>query len=170
MRLLPAALLLAACASGVPETREPRTLPLTAEEARFEAGAHALTWAEEPSLRWVEGEGIGPRGDVVTEDGFWRFVYQAPGRPEQLVVTVSPGAAAEAIRHREDPPSGAAPDAEVGLVWIDSDDALAAIPSAPAAPTFAMLLLATEPLEWRIRPTGGEVRWRVNARTGEVIR
>lgn len=166
-RVLPI-LALTACASSSPEARRSASLPLTAEHARSEAGAHALAWAAEPLLRWVEGEGIGGEGAVATDEGFWRFVYEAPGRPEQLVVTVSPGAAVEALRYREDPPvPGSAP---VGLAWIDSDEALKAVSLPVTAAGHAMLLVPTDPPEWRILTRGGETLWRVDARTGTVLR
>lgn len=164
-----AALLLAACASQVPEERAPDPRDLTAEEARLEAGAHAMAWAAEPRLLWVEGEGIGGDGEVASEEGFWRFIYEAPGQPEQLVVTVSPGASAEAFRHKEPPPAPAPPDGAVGLSWIDSDDALAAVSAGSGGAPYRMTLLPTTPPEWRIRIPATSAVLRVDARTGQVI-
>ncbi|HEX7049270.1 MAG TPA: hypothetical protein VF188_03575 [Longimicrobiales bacterium] len=168
---------LAGCASGGRGGGD--DLRVSAGDAAREAWTVARTWAEDPALRYVEGEGVTWEGTVPSEGGTWRFIYGAPERPEQLVVTVTPRTLERATRPPQSPPGFAVGDASLGGEWVDSRAVLAAVRAAggealrsgDGGAAISMLLVPLRPPQWVVRVVteAGERRWRVNAETGEVL-
>jgi hypothetical protein len=169
---------LTACASAASQI-SPQRLRISAQDAAREARAAAVTWASAAALRYVEGEGITPEGYVLPGRGAWRFIYEAADRADQLVVTVTPKALEQATRPRQSPPGFAVGEATLPGEWIDSPAALAAVRSAGAEsllaspePAISLLLVPLRPPQWVVRIAAGREsrEWRVDARTGAVVR
>ncbi len=169
---------LSACASAVSQI-SPQRLRISAQDAAREARTVAVSWAESASLRYVEGEGVTPEGYVFPGRGAWRFVYDAANRVDQLVVTVTPTALDQATRPRQSPPGIVLGEAALPGDWIDSPAVLAAARAAGAGqllsasePAISLLLVPRRPAEWvvRIAAQGESREWRVDARTGAVVR
>ena len=165
-----AALLLAGCGSaagGIPT----QALEVSARDAYLEARSGARAWDGDSALRYVEGDGIGARGLAAPEAGVWRFHYTAPGRTQALVVEVAALETASAERAPTSPPGYVIGDNVLDGSWVDSPEAVAAIAEAgggPVAP-LSFLLVPTEPEQWVVRSGDGGTRWRVDARTGELL-
>lgn len=177
LRTLAFAVAFAGCAStgeqGVVEG-----LRLSAASAELEARTQALAWASEPVLRYVEGVGVRWTGYVLPDSGTWRFVYEAPGREDQLVVSVAPLGIATERRPRQYPPGLVLGDGTLEMDWIDSTTALEAIRAGTDAAlprrrdaAFSLLLIPLTPAQWIVSATAdGETgRWRVDALTGDLI-
>jgi hypothetical protein len=169
---------LAACASAASQI-SPQKLRLSAQEAGREARTVAVSWASAARLRYVEGEGLTPEGYVLPGRGAWRFVYDAPERVDQLVVTVTPKALEQATRPPQSPAGFALGEAALTGEWIDSPAVLAAVRAAGAAPllsaaepAISLLLVPLRPPQWVVRIAAGQESgsWRVDASTGEVVR
>jgi hypothetical protein len=169
---------LTACASAASQI-SPQQLRISAQDAGREARTVAVSWAKEASLRYLEGEGVTPEGYILPGRGAWRFIYDAPSRADQLVVTVTPKALEQATRPRQAPPGFAVGEAALPGSWIDSPAVLAAVRSAGGeallsakAPAISLLLVPLRPAQWVVRiAAGSESReWRVDAGTGAVIR
>lgn len=167
----------AACASA-PEGRGAERLSLSAEDAAREARTVVVSWADDAVLRYVEGEGVTPEGYVLRENGVWRFIYEAPGRADQLVVSITPRSVEEVTRPRQSPAGYALGDAALPDEWIDSPAALSAARRAGAEslvaagePAISMLLVPLRPAQWiiRIAADGQAGEWRIDARNGGVL-
>lgn len=169
--------ILQACAPATGDI-SPERLSITADDAFQEARTVAADWAPGARLRYAEGEGLRGSGRVLPEAGYWRFVYEAPDRAEQLAVTVTPRAIEQVTRPPRSPPGFVLGDAELGADWVDSPQALAAVRAAEDGTlldredaAIAMVLVPRRPPQWIVRvAAGGATReWRVNALTGAVI-
>jgi hypothetical protein len=169
---------LSACASAASQI-SPQKLRISAQDAAREARTVAVSWASAASLRYVEGEGVTPEGYVLPGRGAWRFIYDAPERVDQLVVTVTPKALEQATRPRQSPPGFALGEAALPGEWIDSPAALAAARAAGAAPhltaaepAISLLLVPLQPAQWVVRIAAGREsgEWRIDARSGAVLR
>lgn len=156
----------------------PERLRISAQDAAHEARTVALSWSADASLRYVEGTGLTPAGYILPGAGEWRFVYEAPGESEQLVVAITPRTVERAMRPPQSPPGLVLGDATLPANWIDSPAALAAVRAAGAdgpvgggAPTISALLAPLRPPSWIVRiARDGEAQvWRIDARTGEVV-
>lgn len=165
------------CASAAERIPDER-LRISARDALLEARTEAAAWEEGATLRYVEGEGVTAEGYVAPESGHWRFVYEAPGRADQLVVTVTPRRLERATRPRQSPPGLVLGEAALGDSWVDSPQAMAAARAAGAdallaagSPAISMLLVPLRPPQWIVSIAAGGTtrRWRINAQTGEVI-
>lgn len=163
-----------ASASSIP----PERLRISAQDAAREARTTAVSWTPEAVLRYVEGEGVTPEGYVLPGRGSWRFVYEAPGRADQLVVTVTPKALERATRPKQSPPGFVLGAEMLPAEWIDSPAALAAVRSAGGAQllsareaAISMVLVPLRPAQWVVRIAAGKEakEWRVDAHTGKVI-
>lgn len=177
LRLLALAAAIAGCASAG-ERGDADGLRLSAAAAALEARTQALAWASEPVLRYVEGTGVARKGYVTPGSGTWRFVYEAPGREDQLVVAVAPLGIASERRPRQPPPGLALGDGTLDFEWIDSTAALEAIRArTDAAPlrrrdaALSLLLVPLTPAQWIVRATvdGETTEWRVDALTGDLL-
>ncbi len=164
----------AGCASA--GGASPERLRISARDAANEARTVAAGWAEGATLRYVEGESVTTEGHVAPGAGAWRLVYEAPGRADQLVVTVTPRTLGQEARPRRSPPGFVLGDAALGADWVDSPAALAAVRGAEVAAlaevaAVSVLLAPLRPPQWIVRAAvAGDVReWRVNASTGQVI-
>jgi hypothetical protein len=166
------------CASAASQI-SPEKLRLSARDASREAHTVAVSWDDAASLRYAEGEGVTPEGYVLPGRGSWRFVYDAPDRADQLVVTVTPKALDKATRPRQSPPGFAVGEATLPSEWIDSPQLLAVVREsggatllAAQAPAISLLLVPLRPAQWVVQiAAGNESReWRVNAESGAVIR
>lgn len=155
-----------ACASAsrsVPES----ALALTAEAAWPEARVQARGWDADARLQYVQGAAVTADGTVLRDAGYWRFVYAAPGRDRQLAVTVTPLDVQSEERTPQSPPGFVTGDRTLDADWIDSSEALAAVPTFGSGTRVPMLLVPLSPERWII--TIGEERYMVNAATGAVI-
>lgn len=155
----------------------PKRLRVSALEAAREARTMAVSWDERATLEYLEGEGITPEGYILPGTGSWRFIYGAPGRAEELVVTVTPIGLERTTRPERPVPGLAAPGASLPAEWLDSPAALERVRAEGADAllrerevSVSLLLLPTRPAEWTVRiAAGGEVReWRVDAQSGAV--
>jgi hypothetical protein len=168
---------LTACAPAASQI-SPQKLRISAQDAAREARTVAVSWAEGATLRYVEGEGVTPEGYVIPGRGAWRFIYDAPERADQLVVTVTPKALEQATRPKQSPPGFAVGMAALPGQWVDSPAVLAAVRGAGGAtlltarqPAISLLLVPLRPAQWVVRiAAGNESReWRVDAGTGAVL-
>lgn len=158
--------LLAGCASAAQSLPE-GALALTAHEAWAEARSQARGWSADAQLQYVEGGAVTAAGTVRSDEGYWRFVFRAPDQAEQLVVEVRPTAVEATQRQPTSPPGFLIGERTLGLDWIDSPEALSALPTFDEGTRVRMMLVPTEPARWLV--TLGDERVQVNARTGVVI-
>lgn len=145
---------------------DPNQLSITAYAAFGEARTQARGWSNDAVLQFVEGASVTNRGTVMTDAGYWRFVYRAPSKPLQYVVTVTPTAVNGEERTPQSPPGYVIGDNTLGTDWIDSPQAVAAAPSFGVETRVPMTLVPTVPPRWIVE---AESRTEVNARTGAVI-
>ncbi|MBI4409486.1 MAG: hypothetical protein HY561_07235 [Gemmatimonadetes bacterium] len=166
---------LAACAPAARGTAE--RLRISARDAEREAHTVAASWQRDATLRYLEGEGVAADGYVQRERGFWRLVYQAPGRADQLAVTVTPVKLEQVTRPAQSPPGIVLGDAQLAA-WVDSPQVMDSVKAAGAATLLAggdaalsLLLVPLRPPQWTVRlARGSESReWQVNAVTGAGI-
>ena len=164
------ATLLAASACGAPVIRHEAGLRVSAQDALREARLQAVSWDPGAVLRYVEGRNLSPDGYAVAgTEGAWSFVYDAAGRNEQFLVTVSQAGEEHRTRAAQSPTGIVlGSNARVADGWIDSPRALEALrASLPADTPLSMLLVPTAPQQWIVR--AADRQWRVNAATGAVI-
>lgn len=168
---------LTACAPAASQI-SPQELRISAQDAAREARTVAVSWADGAMLRYVEGEGVTPEGYILPGRGAWRFIYDAPDRADQLVVTVTPKALEQATRPRQSPPGFAVGTASLPGEWVDSPAVMAAVRRAGGEallatkqPAISLLLVPLRPAQWVVRIAAGtESReWRVDAGTGAVL-
>lgn len=169
---------LTACSSAVSQV-SPQRLRISAQDAAREARTVAVSWSNSAELHYIEGEGVTPEGYVLPGRGAWRFIYGAPNRADQLVVTVTPKSLEEATRPRQSPPGMALGEATLPGEWVDSPVALAAVRAAGAESlltsldqAISLLLVPLRPPQWVVRVAAGQEsrEWRVDAGTGSVVR
>lgn len=156
-----------AAASGIP----PSTLAITARDAYFEARTSARVWDAGARLRYVEGINVNAAGLALPEGGEWRFHYSAPGRSGELLVVVRPLETAQEERTATSPPGYVLGDNALDESWVDSPTVLEAVRGGGGAGVdmATLLLVPTRPAQWIVRAAEGDARWRVDARSGELI-
>lgn len=147
---------------------DPTRLAVTAHQAWGEARSQARGWASDAVLQYVEGASVTNDGTVHPDAGYWRFAFRAPSRTQQFVVTVTPTSVAGEERSPQSPPGYAIGDATLGTDWIDSPQAIAALPSFGAGTRVQMFAVPTSPPRWLADLEGGMRE--IDARTGAVIR
>lgn len=166
---------LSACA---PAEIAPERLRISAGDGQLEARTRAVTWSSAAQLRWLEGSGVAADGFAYPGEAGWAYVYDAPDRQDQLVVTVTSRAISEETRTPQSPTGVVIGGRVLEPGWVDSTRAMQAVLDAGGeafiagrTPSVSMRLLPMEPPQWRVRITvNGEVReWRVHARTGAVL-
>lgn len=158
--LLSVCVLAAACASAAVD---PVRLAITAQAAWGEARTQARGWSTDARLQYIEGASVTNQGTVQPDAGYWRFAYRSPSRAQQFVVTVTPTSVAGEERTPQGPPGFAVGDATLGNDWIDSPQAIAALPSFGAGTRVHMYLVPTTPPRWIVGDT------HLDARTGAVL-
>jgi hypothetical protein len=154
--------LLAACGAARGNVEAPG-LALTAYGAWGEARGQAFAWASDSRLQYVEGASVTNRGTVMSDAGYWRFVYGSPSRTTQYVVTVTPTSVDGAERTPQGPPGFVLGDASLGTDWIDSPRVVDALAPFGDGTRVHMFLVPTTPPRWIV----GDVE--IDARTGEVL-
>lgn len=171
--------LLAGLAACAPATSRipPERLRISALDAQREARTVAVGWATGALLRYIEGEGVSPEGYVLPDRGAWRFFYDASGRADQLVVTVTPRTLDRVTRPATVPPGFDLGRAHLTEDWVDSPVVMAAVQASGGEavlsahePAVSLLLLPLRPEQWVVRVAAGREseEWRVDARTGKV--
>ena len=158
---------IAACASARGQI-DPERLAVTAHQAWGEARSQARGWATDAVLQYVEGASVTNTGTVQPDAGYWRFAFRSPSRTQQYVVTITPTSVAGEERAPQSPPGYAIGDATLGTDWIDSPQAIAALPSFDAGTRVHAFVVPTTPPRWLV-DLGGSMR-EVDARSGSVIR
>lgn len=158
--MLVACLQASACASAAVD---PVRLAITAQSAWGEARTQARGWATDARLQYIEGASVTSQGTVQLDAGYWRFAYRSPSRAQQFVVTVTPTSVAGEERTPQGPPGFAVGDATLGNDWIDSPQAISALPSFDASARVHMYLVPTTPPRWIVGDT------HLDARTGAVL-
>ena len=155
------ALVATGCASR--GTATTGTLSLTAYAAWGEARSQARGWANDAELQYVEGASVTNEGTVRSDAGYWRFVYGADSRAEQLAVTVTPTSVDTEERTPQGPPGFVLGDATLGSDWIDSPQVVEAMGSFGADTRVHMYLVPTTPPRWIIDDV------EIDARSGAVL-
>lgn len=158
-----AALALVATACAARGAADPAAFSLTAFAAWGEARTQARGWANDAELQYVEGASVTNQGTVQRDAGYWRFVYGADSRSQQLVVTVTPTSVDSEERTPQGPPGFVLGDRTLGTDWIDSPRVVAALPPFGAETRVHMFLVPTTPPRWIV----GDVE--IDARTGAVL-
>jgi hypothetical protein len=138
-------------------------LSLTAYAAWGEARTQARGWASDAELQYVEGASVTHQGTVRSDAGYWRFVYGADSRAQQLVVTVTPTSVDGEERTPQGPPGFVLGDATLGSDWIDSPRVIEALDEFGAETRVHMFLVPTTPPRWIV----GDVE--LDARTGVIL-
>ena len=157
------ALLASACTTGRADI-SPEARRLTAYGAWGEARSQARGWAPDAELQYVEGAAVNNQGAVLSDAGYWRFVYVADSRTQQYVVTVTPTSVDGAERAPQGPPGFVLRQgASLGTDWIDSPRVVDALDSFGADTRVQMFLVPTDPPRWIV----GDVE--IDARTGAVL-
>ena len=156
------AILVSACTTGRADI-SPEARMLTAYAAWGEARTQARGWAPDAELQYVEGASVTNRGTVMSDAGYWRFVYRADSRSQQYVVTVTPTSVDGEERTTQGPPGFALGDATLGTDWIDSPQVVAALAPFGEGTRVHMFLVPTTPPRWIV----GDVE--LDARTGAVL-
>ena len=158
---LGATLLGAGCAAR--STVDPAAFELTAWEAWGEARTQARGWASDAELQYVEGAAVTNDGTVLSDAGYWRFVYRADSRSQQYVVNVTSTSVDGEERVPQGPPGFVIGDATLGTDWIDSPRVVDALEPFGDATRVHMILVPTTPARWIV----GDVE--INATTGEIL-
>jgi hypothetical protein len=166
-----AAALLAGCGPAA-ERLAPADLGVTARDAFLQGRTRAVTWDPAARLRWMEGEAVSPAGAALPGVGQWRLHYTAPGRTDGLVVVVAPLATEQEEGPPVSPPGFVLGDAALGEEWEDSPQVMGRVLAAgggtpPERAT--MLLVPAQPVQWVITFPEEARRWRLDARTGQVL-
>jgi hypothetical protein len=163
----------AVAAAGCGPATVPReALGVTARDALLEGRTRAATWDAAARLRWLEGVGISGTGVALPGAGEWRLHYAAPGRAAGLVVRVGSVETGEEERAPASPPGFVVGEATVPDTWLDSPDVLRRVLAerGGAVPEqVSILLVPAQPLQWVVAFPDEARRWRVDARTGQVL-
>jgi hypothetical protein len=150
----------------------PAELGVTARDAFLEGRTRAATWDTGARLRWVEGVAISPAGVALPGAGQWRLHYTAPGRQAGLMVVVAPIQTAEEERAPTWPPGFTIGDATVPDTFLDSPEVLTralAVRGGAIPERASLLLVPGDPLQWVVSFPDEARRWRLDARTGQVL-
>ena len=156
------ALMVSACTTGRANI-SPDARMLTAYAAWNEARSQGRGWAPDAELQYVEGASVTNRGTVMSDAGYWRFVYGADSRSQQYVVTVTPTSVDGEERTPQGPPGFALGDASLGTDWVDSPRAIEALAPFGEGTRVHMFLVPTNPPRWIV----GDVE--IDARTGAML-
>ena len=156
------AILVSACTTGRADI-SPEARMLTAYAAWGEARTQARGWAPDAELQYVEGASVTNRGTVMSDAGYWRFVYGADSRSQQYVVTVTPTSVDGEERTPQGPPGFVLSDATLGTDWIDSPRVIEAYGGFADDTRAHIFLVPTNPPRWIV----GDVE--IDARTGAVL-
>jgi hypothetical protein len=165
------AVVLLASACG-PAGLTPGELGVSARSAFLEGRTRAATWDSGAQLRWMEGIGISSAGVALPGVGQWRLHYTAPGRTSELMVTVTSLESMSEERAPTQPQGFNIGTRTVGDTWIDSPEAMTRALAARGGsiPERAgLLLVPEETLKWVVTFPEEARRWRLDARTGQVI-
>lgn len=150
----------------------PAELGVTARDAFVEGRTRAATWDSRAELRWMEGTAISSAGAALPGVGQWRLHYTAPGRQMGLMVVVAPLQTGEEERAPSAPPGRTLGTATVADTWVDSPEVLTrvlAVRGGSIPERASLLLVPGQTLEWLVSFPDEARRWRVDARTGQVL-